>query len=328
MVKKGMKSLFRPFYTPLMMIIAIQILWVGLVASWIIWFVRNQRRLGQIAQKYGPVALPSGADWFILVEGLFLLALLLVSVYTIHHLWRRQVTLNKTQKNFVAQVTHELKSPLASLRLHLETIRLRRPPPEKLDIFIDTMLSDTERLGGLIDNLLATNRLEQQGARLQMVPLDLSAMVNNYLRPRQYSLPRAGTMALDITPGLKIIGESEALETSLRNLIENAVLYSDDSPKITVSLRREGNFAHLSVADHGRGIDRREVNRVFDMFYRARRKDENIRGSGLGLFIVQTVVRHHHGKAWIESGGIGHGCTVHLLLPLDPATVHAGGTKP
>ncbi|MDO9080290.1 MAG: histidine kinase dimerization/phospho-acceptor domain-containing protein, partial [Desulfuromonadales bacterium] len=165
MVKSPMKSLFRSRYTPLIMIITIQIVWVGLVASWIIWFVRNQRRLGKLAQKYGPVVLPSGADWFILVEGLFLLALLLVSVYVIHHLWRRQVALNQAQKDFVAQVTHELKSPLASLRLHLETIRLRRPPAEKLEIFIDTMLSDTERLGGLIDNLLATNRLEQRDSR-------------------------------------------------------------------------------------------------------------------------------------------------------------------
>jgi len=319
MVKSAMKSLFHSRYTPLIMIIAIQILWVGLVASWIIWFVRNQRRLGQLAQKYGPVVLPSGADWFILVEGLFLLALLLVSVYAIHHLWRRQVALNQAQKDFVAQVTHELKSPLASLRLHLETIRLRRPPAEKLEIFIDTMLSDTERLGGLIDNLLATNRLEQRGTRLQLAPIDLSALVSGYLRPRQYSLPRAGIMALNIEEGLKILGETEALETTLRNLVENAVLYSDDAPNITVILKRDGHFAHLVVADCGRGLDRKEVSKVFDMFYRARRKDENIRGSGLGLFIVQTVVRHHQGKVWMESAGIGQGCAVHILLPLAAA---------
>lgn len=316
MVKSIMKSLFRSLYTPLMMIIAIQILWVGLVASWIIWFVRNQRRLGKLAQKYGPVVLPSGADWFILVEGLFLLALLLVSVYAIHHLWRRQVALNQAHKDFVAQVTHELKSPLASLRLHIETIRLRRPPAEKLDIFIDTMLSDTERLGRLIDNLLATNRLEQRGAQLQLAPIDLSALIKGYLRPYQYSLPRAGMMELDIEDGLRILGEAEALETTLRNLVENAVLYSDGSPRITVSLKHDGNSAHLIVSDHGRGLDRREISRVFDMFYRARRKDENIRGSGLGLYIVHTVVRHHHGKVWLESGGIGHGCAVHILLPM------------
>lgn len=321
MVRKSMRSLFRSLFTPLMIIIAIQILWVGLVASWIIWFIRNQRRLGQLAQKYGPVVLPSGADWFILVEGLFLLALLLASVYAIHHLWRRQVALNRIQKDFVAQVTHELKSPLASLRLHLETIRLRRPPPEKLDIFLDTMLSDTERLGGLIDNLLAANRLEQPGTRLQLVLLDFSALLGGYLRPRQYSLPRAGTMSLDIEEGLMILGEAEAIETALRNLIENAVLYSDDSPRISVTLRREGLDAHLIVADHGRGIDKKDIKRVFGMFYRARRKNENIRGSGLGLFIVQTVVRQHHGTVWMESAGLGTGCAVHIRIPLDRRSV-------
>lgn len=311
-----MRRFFRSFFTPLVAIIAIQVLWAGLVASWIIWFIRNQRRFGQLAKTYGPTALPSGADWFILAEGLVLLALLLGCIYAVYLLWRRQVTLNKAQKNFVAQVTHELKSPLASLRLHLETVRLRRPPPEKLDVFLDTMLGDTERLGGLIDNLLAANRLEQQNSKLHLVPLDLSALLGNYLRPRQFSLPRAGTMNLEIAEHLWIDGEAEALETALRNIIENAVLYSDRPPQIEIALRREGKHAHLVVRDHGRGMEKKDLKRVFGMFYRARRKNENIRGTGLGLFIVQSVVRQHHGRVWMESPGPGKGCSVHLRLPL------------
>jgi signal transduction histidine kinase len=125
-------------------------------------------------------------------------------------------------------------------------------------------------------------------------------------------------LTLDIEEGLKILGDAEALETTLRNLVENAVLYSDDAPNITVTLKPDGHFAHLVVADRGRGLERKEINKVFDMFYRARRKDENIRGSGLGLFIVQTVVRHHQGKVWLESAGVGQGCAVHILLPLAP----------
>ncbi|MDO9079209.1 MAG: ATP-binding protein, partial [Desulfuromonadales bacterium] len=91
---------------------------------------------------------------------------------------------------------------------------------------------------------------------------------------------------------------------------------------IRISLKWDGHFAHLAVADSGRGLERKEISKVFDMFYRARRKDENIRGNGLGLFIVQTVVRHHQGKAWMESAGVGQGCTVHILLPLAAQESH------
>lgn len=321
-----MNTRFRAFFTPWMAIIAILLIWLGLVASWIVWFIRNQRRLRQLAQKYGPVELPSGVDWFILFEGLLLLALLLGFVYAVHHLWRRQVALNRAQKDFIAQVTHELKSPLASLRLHLETIRLRRPSPERMDLFLDTMLGDTDRLGGLIDNLLATNRLEQRGTRLHLVPVDLSELITTYLRPRQFSLPRAGTMTLNIENDLYILGETESLETVLRNLIENAVLYSDGAPQITVALRREGRFAHLTIADCGRGIEPKDLKRVFGMFFRARRKNENIRGSGLGLFIVQSVVRQHRGKVWLESAGAGMGCTVHIRLPITYERLREGSS--
>src|SRR5512133_1264842 len=220
------------------------------------------------------------------------------------------------QKDFIAQVTHELKSPLASLRLHIETIRLRRPSPPRLETFLDTMLGDADRLGGLIDNLLATNRLEQRGTRLHLVPLDLSELVTAYLRPRQFSLPHAGKMSLSIEEDLYVQGEADSLETVLRNLIENAVLYSDGAPVIDVTLKRDGYFAQLSVSDQGRGIERKDLKRVFGMFYRARRKHENIRGSGLGLYIVQTIVRLHGGTVWIESAGAKQGSTVHIRLPL------------
>ncbi len=299
-----------------MAIVAILVIWTGLVASWIVWFVRNQRRFRDLAKKYGPAELPSGVDWFILFEGLLLLLILLGCVYAVYHLWRRQVALNRAQKDFISQVTHELKSPLASLRLHLETVRLRRPTPERMDLFLDTMLGDTDRLGALIDNLLAANRLELRAAQLHLAPLDLSVLVGGYLRPRRFSLPRAGTMSLEIEEGLWILGEAEALETVLRNLLENAILYSDGPPAITVTLRHEGRFAHLCISDQGRGMERKDLKRVFGMFYRARRKDENIRGTGLGLYIVQTVVRKHHGKAWLESKGPGKGCSVHIRLPL------------
>jgi signal transduction histidine kinase len=309
---------FRGLFSPLVAFIAIQIVWIALVVFWVTWFLGSHRELRNLAEKYAPAGRPLGTDWVILFEGLLLLAVLLAGIYVIFLFWQRQASLYRAQKNFIAQVTHELKSPLASLQLHLETIRLRRPGAERMDVFLDTMLSDTERLHNLINNLLTANRLEQRGTRLQLQPTDLSELVTGYFRPRQYSLTRAGRMELHIAEGLWAQVDSEALETVFRNLLENAVLYSDAPPDIVVQLKKQGRHALLSVTDQGRGIERREQKKVFGMFYRVRRKGENIRGSGLGLFIVRTVTRMHGGIAWLESAGTGKGTTVYLRLPLLP----------
>ena len=188
-----MKRLGR-LVNPLFAFIAIQLIWLVLLIFWIIWFVESHQKIRKLAAKYSPELLQGGIDWFILVEGIVLLAAILAGVYVIFLFWRRQAALYRAQRHFIAQVTHELKSPLASLQLHLETIRRRPPSPQKLHTFVDTMLSDTARLGTLIDNLLSANRLEQRDLRLHLRPVDLSEFVSSYLRPQQYALPRAGTM--------------------------------------------------------------------------------------------------------------------------------------
>lgn len=309
-------KLFRRFINPVFAFIGIQLLWLLMVIFWVYWFMGKHRQVRALAERYSPELAQRGADWIILIEGLLLLAAILAGVYVIFLYWQRQAALYRAQRDFIAQVSHELKSPLASLRLHLETIRRRRPPAQKMEIFIDTMLADTDRLGGLIDNLLAASRLEQKGMKLSLRPVDLSTFVTHYFRPRQYALPQAAKMELAIAPGLHARIDSDAMETVFRNLLENALLYSSGTPEITIGLQREKGFAHLSFADRGRGLDKKEQKKVFQMFYRVRRSDENIRGSGLGLFIVRAIVRLHHGKVWAESEGPGEGTTFHILLPL------------
>ncbi len=275
-------------------------------------------QLRELAEKYSHV-IPEGTDWFILVEGLVLLAAILVGVYVIFLYWRRQASLLKAKRNFISQVTHELKSPLASLQLHLETIRRNPPSPIKMETFLDTMLADTDRLGALINNLLSANRLEQKGVKLSLKSVDFSQFVVNYFRPQQYSLPRAGTMQLDIEPDLFARIEAESWETVFRNLLENAILYSPDAPQLKISLTREDKFSHLTITDRGRGVILKEQKKVFRIFYRGDKGGETIKGTGLGLFITQTIVRLHKGKVWLHSPGPNKGTEIHIQLPLtDP----------
>jgi len=316
MVKMSLMKWLKRIFNPLMAFIGIQLAWVLVVIVWLNWFLGSHRKLRQLAEKYSPELLVGGPDWLILTEGLLLLISILVGVYVIFLYWKKQSALVREQRHFISQVTHELKSPLASLQLHLETIRRHQPSPEKLAAFLETMLSDTTRLNGLIDNLLSASRVEQKHWRLDLQTIDFSAFVEKYFRARQFTLPKAGKLTMEIKPGIHAAVDREAMETVLRNLLENAVLYSDKFPRIRVSLGTEGNNCCLAITDQGRGIDFNEQKKIFKMFYRIRRKDENIRGTGLGLFIVHATVRRHHGQVKVESIGKDQGTTFKIYLPL------------
>lgn len=306
---------WRRIINPLMALIGIQLAWVLVVVSWVTWFLQNHRKLRSLAEKYHPEFLLGPFDWLLLVEGLVLLVAILAGVYVIFLYWRRQTSLYRAQKQFISQVSHELKSPLASLRLHLETIRLRHPDPVQMEGFLDTMLEDTVRLNNMVENLLTANRLEQRWPLLELRRGDLSEAVTQYLQRQAAGLPESCTLETDIEPGLQSRFDQHTLEIMLRNLLENAVLYANGPAHIRITLRGEKNRCHLRVIDRGRGIDPKERKKVFRMFYRGRRHGETIQGSGLGLFIVRTLAWRHKGKAWLESPGLNRGTTVHVLLP-------------
>jgi len=207
-----MKWLKRIF-NPLMAFIGIQVAWVLAVIVWLNWFLGNHRKLRALAEEYSPELLVGGPDWLILTEGLLLLVSILVGVYVIFLYWRKQSSLVREQRQFISQVTHELKSPLASLQLHLETVRRHQPSPEQMAPFVETMLSDANRLNGLIDNLLSANRVGQKHWRLELQSIDFSAFVEKYFRDRQFTLPKAGKLSLDIKPGIFAAIDQDAMET-------------------------------------------------------------------------------------------------------------------
>ncbi len=309
-------KLFRRIFHPLITFIAIQLLWILLLIGWIYWFLGRHQQLRELASRYQTEMLPLKTDWLILVEGILLLVAILAGIYVIFLYWRRQASLYRAQHNFIAQVSHELKSPLASLQLHLETIELRHPEPAQLQHFVRLMQGDTERLNNLISNLLTASKLEHRHTSLNLEPGDFSAALERWLQKKKVIFPTQGKIDWRIEPGLHLNFDSEAMETVLRNLIENAILYAEGPPQVQVALQRKGDFALLSVADQGRGIDPRLHKKVFGMFYRVRIAGKTIRGSGLGLFIVRSIARRHHGKVWLHSEGLGRGTTFYLRLPL------------
>ena len=305
----------RRAINPLLAFIAIQFAWVVVVVFWINWFLGSHRRLRNIAEKYSPELLEPGIDWVILSEGLLLLAVILAGVYVIFIYWRRQLSLNREQKNFVSQVTHELKSPVASVQLHLETIRRHHPEAEQLDTFIDTMLADTARLNNLINKMLTANRLEQSRWRLTLRPYDLSQFLTDYLTMWRNAQDNQIELTTSITPNIHAKIEPDTFDMILRNLLENAVLYSNSPVKVDVTLTSSRGYCHLLIRDNGRGIASSDHHKVFRLFHRLQHHDAHIKGSGLGLFIVRALVKRHKGQISLKSDGANQGTTLHITLP-------------
>lgn len=314
----------RKLSSPLIALIGIQLVWVGVVIFWIYWFIGRSKEFRELALRYKPELVAKGVEWVVLVEGLLMLLVILAGVYVIFLYWRRQAKLYLQQRTYISQLTHELKSPLASIQLHLETAKLRELPKEKLNTFLDTMLSDTERLNHLISNLLMATRIEFRQLGEKAKRIDFSRFVSEYLERKRNELPEGGRLTLEIEPGINAVVDSEGMEMALRNLFENALLYSPVSPEIRIRLRRSGRHCLLDFQDNGIGISRKDLDRVFEMFYRVRNPGENIRGTGLGLYIVKSVVDAHGGRISVASEGMGKGCTFHITLPL-PGGQHQRG---
>lgn len=253
-------------------------------------------------------------------EGVFFLIAMMIGVYIIFRTLRREVGLKRQQSNFVSAVTHELKSPLASIRLMAETMELRELPRDKQTRYLGAIRTDVDRLETLVANLLTVARLESGRSVLDPARADLGRDVAEMLRSFEENLQQRGAMLTVDVPDepVPVRTDGHALAAVLRNLVENAVKYSPEAEaRVTVRVSRDGDRGVLEVRDEGIGLDPFERERIFDKFYRV--GDEMVRqkeGSGLGLYIVRALVRQMQGKVSAESEGLGKGTTIRVTLPL------------
>lgn len=252
-------------------------------------------------------------------EGAFFLLVLVAAMAVLAQALHQDAQLRRRQQNFLAAVTHEFKSPLASIKLSAETLSLRDPPPDRRRALIDRLLSDAERLEAMIGNLLDTARLEEGRVQLKPERVLVAGAVHalsEEVGPRAAS---AGVMLrIDVGPGLEVVADPLAFRTVLRNLVDNAIKASAAAGGGEVAVRAEeaGPFVQLVVADSGVGFEPKESSRLFQKFYRPgdelRRKT---RGSGLGLYIVRRFVELEHGRVSAHSDGPGKGAVFTVLWP-------------
>jgi signal transduction histidine kinase len=232
----------------------------------------------------------------------------------------REIRRNEQQDSFLNAVTHELKTPIASIRMYLETLESRQLDEPQRREFYRIMLEDTDRLLGTVEQVLKAGEARQRSKRKNWQELDFSELVKSALeltRLRHHLTPENLRFGVAPPEGLLVQGSPEELRTVVFNLFDNAVKYSGDNREIVVDVRTpDMDTVLLAVHDLGIGIPRGELKRIFNRFYRATNPlAGQVKGTGLGLFIVRSIARRHGGDVYAESEGEGRGSTFTVRLP-------------
>jgi signal transduction histidine kinase len=232
----------------------------------------------------------------VLGEGSMFIIVFGFGAYSLHNALNREQRLQEQKKNFLLSVTHELKSPLASIKILLQTIQKRNLTKAQTLDFIDKSLLDIERLDDMVENMLLASKIDNRSYTYPKAKFNLSVLVDSIVNRLQITKCDCNQQIIDaeIEPKIEITGDKFALTSVVTNLVENAIKYSSPCEAVAVKLFSKDGKIHFQVADHGIGIADNEKNRIFDRFYRVGSEEtRNTKGTGLGLYIVKQVLDKH-----------------------------------
>jgi len=294
--------------------VALCILLVAATVSLNITWIMSERRV--VALVFGMVV------FAFIIAGLIIYTVFLVM----------EIKRNEEHDSFINAVTHELKTPIASIRLYLQTLQSREVGEEKRREFYDIMLADATRLHDTVDQVLKAGVARERAKGQARAVVDVAALTRECVdlaTVRHHLPPGAIDLQSHDTTGLTVRGDSEQLRTVLVNLIDNAVKYSGQTVRVTVAVASPApHTVWVRVQDRGIGIPKRQLKRIFNRFYRVPSlRIKSVKGTGLGLYIVRSIARAHGGRVFAHSEGEGRGATFTLELPrfagqpdaLDPA---------
>lgn len=263
--------------------------------------------------------------WMIRGEGLVFMVLLALGAWQLTRTFSKEIALARQQNNFLLSITHELKSPMASIKLSLQTINRWAGMEEKYMKLANNAVADVDRLETLVDNILLASKIEARSYPYSFEDANVSKFVHDLAIKAQQYYGEKWTIETDIQQEIWMRMDAVPFTSAIWNLIENAVKYSGNSRTIRISLSLSEGMAQIAVADHGIGIAASEKAKVFQKFYRVGNElTRTAKGTGLGLFIVQRVVRKHKGEVIVQDNSpTGSIFTIQV-----PATLRAAQPQP
>lgn len=289
----------RSLHLPITLSVALFTLNVTLMVCWIVILAKGS--------KWGPLVVGTVA---------FTLTIIGIAIYLV--LTIKEVRLNQRQANFIDSVTHELKSPIAALKLYLETLSMRDMDEQKRRHFYDVMEGELDRLDQLINHLLEVGRLDAIGheSEVERIPLDELLRECSEAAATHQKVDPGEVFEFELQP-LKVQARRMVLEMIFRNLLDNAIKYGGVPPHVHVSLQKsERNQIVVRVTDSGEGVPSDQRNKIFKIFYRGGDElERRSKGTGLGLYIVRTLVYLLKGRVFVHSRLEGNGSVFEVQLP-------------
>jgi signal transduction histidine kinase len=300
---------------PVTLSIVLAVMVLALAVGWQILVFSDARAVAREFTRFDWLLFGLGGVFFgLIICGVLWLCLWLV----------REMRLNQRQRAFLDAVTHEMKTPLASLRLYVDTLERHDPDRAHRREFLGRMHDDLERLDETVDQVLSAARAEDPGRPIKREAVPLAALLAGCIEEicERHDLPRAA-VRLEVEPEESVYGNTNELSVIFRNLLENAVKYSDDPVEIQVRVSGNGgDRVDIVISDRGIGIPRVELRKIFLRFYRAGRDvQRTASGLGLGLFIVRNLVRRQGGRVVARSEGSGQGSRFVVTLGRPPIAV-------
>lgn len=308
----------RSFFKPVLVFVLAQVAWVSLLALWIYWFISNYIIFIDVGDKLSAQIEFKSTNIVALSGGVVLLVGISFALSFIFRYLSRQLSAAKMNDDFIANVTHELKSPLASMQLSLETLQSRDVPAEKQKHFVELMLKDATRLRRLIDSILEISGLEENKIFFEYHVFNAEQLVREIVEEvrDQFKLTPE-TLETFGAARCTCAVNRDALRTVFVNLIDNSVKYTIKPLEISIRLLSGRKWFSIVYTDNGIGIPPKESNRVFGKFQRIyNRINPSVKGTGLGLYWVREIVRHHKGKISVFSEGPNLGTKFIIQLPV------------
>ncbi len=321
----SMKRTHSLFYHIMVFVLA-QLAWFSLLGLWIYWYVKNYIIFTNVGDKLSPQIVAGGTNAFTLVSGLILLVLVSVGMSMIFIYLNRQLSLTRLYDNFISNVTHELKSPLSSIQLYLETMQSRDVPRAKQEQFFTLMLKDVQRLNHLINSILYMSGLEREKTARKYLNdyqlYDAGTIVTELVveAAEQLQIP-SESLEIKGTAPCRCVIDRRWMRIVFDNLFDNAVKYSPETLRLQISLSCDKKFLTVEVTDQGIGITPKDQKKIFQKFQRIYAAgNPNVKGTGLGLYWVKQIIKYHGGKISVFSRGLGQGTTFKIELPVYGST--------